>query len=304
MFGFIKRGLQKTARILTSDILGLFRIRRKIDAEFLEELEEILIKADLGPKFAAKVISDMQRDYKDRKIEDSSALLAYLKEKFRANLRVRDTSLRFAPEGPTVILVAGVNGVGKTTSIGKLAWFFRNQGKKVMLAASDTYRAAAVEQLDLWSRRVGAEIVRGSQGGDPAAVAFDAVDAARARGAHVLLVDTAGRLHTRENLMKELGKIKGVISKKLPGAPHEVLLVLDATTGQNAVEQARTFKDVIDVTGLFLAKLDGTAKGGVVLAIVEQIEIPVKLVGIGEKQEDVEVFDPDSFVEGLFQEKI
>jgi len=215
-----------------------------------------------------------------------------------------DNAVRFAPHPPTVILVAGVNGVGKTTSIGKLAWHFRHQGKKVLLAACDTFRAAAVEQLDLWARRVNADIVKGVQGADAAAVAFDAAEAALARKADVLLVDTAGRLHTKEHLMKELAKIRRALTKKIPDAPHEVLLVLDATTGQNAITQAKIFKEAVDVTGLFLAKLDGTAKGGVVLAIVDQIEIPVKFVGVGELQEDVLPFNADEFIEGLFQTEL
>jgi fused signal recognition particle receptor len=301
MFEFLKRGLKKTAQILGHGVKELFRIRRKVDKEFLAELEEILIKADLGPRYASRVIADLEADFRERKVEESDQLIAHLKEKMKANLKRVDNAVRFAPKPPTVILVGGVNGVGKTTSIGKLAFHFRQQGKKVLLAACDTFRAAAVEQLDLWARKVGADIVKGVQGADAAAVAFDALDAALARKADVLLVDTAGRLHTKENLMKELAKIRRVLTKKVPDAPHEVLLVLDATTGQNAITQAKTFKEAIDITGLFLAKLDGTAKGGVVLAIVDQIEVPVKFIGVGEKQEDVLAFNADEFIEGLFQ---
>ncbi len=301
MFSLLKRGLKKTAKILTTDIRDLFQLRRKIDEAFLEDLEEILVTADLGPRFAARVVEDLERDFKEKKVRDPDQLIAHLKGKLLANLKVVDNHVRFAEKPPTVILVGGVNGVGKTTSIGKLAYYFREQGKRVLLAAGDTFRAAAVEQLELWATRVGADIVKGAQGSDPAAVAFDAADAALARGTDILLVDTAGRLHTRENLMKELSKIKRVLTAKIPDAPHEVLLVLDATTGQNAISQALRFKEVIDVSGLFLAKLDGTAKGGVVLAIVNQIETPVKFIGVGEKQEDVLAFNAEEFVEGLFQ---
>ncbi|MHC5037960.1 MAG: signal recognition particle-docking protein FtsY [Planctomycetota bacterium] len=301
MLNLIKRGLKKTAKILTTDIRDLLKLRRTIDRDFLDDLEEILVTADLGPRFATRVVEDLQLDFKDRRIEDPDLLIEHLKGKLKTNLKAVENAVLFAPAPPTVIMVGGVNGVGKTTSIGKLAYYFREEGKKVLLAACDTFRAAAVEQLDLWAHRVGADIVKGKQGSDAAAVAFDAVDAALARKVDILLVDTAGRLHTRENLMKELSKIKRVITRKLPEAPHEVLLVLDATTGQNAINQAKRFKEVIDVTGLFLAKLDGTAKGGVVLAIVDQIETPVKFIGVGEKQEDVLAFNADEFIEGLFQ---
>ena len=213
---------------------------------------------------------------------------------------VQDRALKFAASGPTVILVAGVNGVGKTTSIAKLAQHLEDQGKKVMLAACDTFRAAAVQQLSIWAERTGTQIIKHEQGSDPAAVAFDACEAAAARGADVLLIDTAGRIHTKEHLMRELGKICRVVAGKIPGAPHEVLLVLDATTGQNAISQAKTFTDAAGVTGIFLAKLDGTAKGGIVVALRSELNLPVKFVGIGETPADVEPFDPDSFVEALF----
>jgi len=208
-----------------------------------------------------------------------------------------------AETGPTVILVAGINGAGKTTSIAKLAWILKNQlGKKVMVCASDTFRAAAVDQLTIWSQRIGVEIVKHKMGADPAAVAYDACEAAKARGFDALIVDTAGRLHTQDNLMRELTKIRDVVAKRIPGAPHEVLLVLDATTGQNAIQQAKNFGAAIGVTGLFLAKLDGTAKGGVVVSIHDQLNIPVKFVGLGETPEDIETFDPQRFVDALFGE--
>ena len=212
-----------------------------------------------------------------------------------------DRSLKLAPTGPTVILVAGVNGTGKTTSVAKLAWLLTQSGKQVILAAADTFRAAAIQQLTIWSQRTGVQIVKHQSGADPGAVVFDACDAALARSADVVLVDTAGRLHTQEHLMRELGKIRRVVEKKIPGAPHEVLLVLDATTGQNAISQAQTFSAAVGVTGLFLAKLDGTAKGGIVVAIRDQVNLPVKFIGIGEKPEDIEPFDPETFVEALFE---
>jgi len=215
-----------------------------------------------------------------------------------------DRELRMAASGPTVILVAGINGAGKTTSIAKLAWILKNQmNKKVMVCASDTFRAAAVDQLTIWSERIGVEIVKHKMGADPAAVAYDACEAAKARAMDILIVDTAGRLHTQDNLMRELTKIRDVVAKRIPGAPHEVLLVLDATTGQNAIQQAKHFGAAIGVTGIFLAKLDGTAKGGVVISIHDQLNIPVKFVGLGETPEDIETFDPQRFVAALFGEK-
>jgi len=226
-------------------------------------------------------------------------VIEFLKGELKQYWPESDRAVHFAPEPPTVVLVAGINGSGKTTSVAKLAWQFQVAGKKVCLAAADTFRAAAVEQLTIWADRIGCDIVKGS-GTDPGAVVFDACDAAKARGADVLLVDTAGRLHTQDHLMRELTKIRDVVSRKIEGAPHEVLLVLDATTGQNAINQARAFAEAIDVTGIFLAKLDGTAKGGIVVAIRNDVNLPVKFIGIGETYEDVEPFDPERFVEALF----
>ena len=225
----------------------------------------------------------------------------FLKERLIERLRGTSSALTYAPTPPTVILVAGVNGSGKTTSVAKIAKSLRDDGRHVQVAAADTYRAGAVAQLEIWANRIGVDIVKGEQGADPAAVVFDAADAALARGADVLLIDTAGRLHTQHDLMRQLTKVRDVAARKIPGAPHEVLLVLDATAGQNAIAQARQFQSAIDVTGIFLAKLDGTAKGGVVLAIHDALDIPVKLVGIGETPDDVEPFDPDAFVEGMFE---
>ena len=292
-------GLAKTRQRLIGSLKNLLA-GRKIDEELLDEIEEQLILADIGVKTASKIRDDLQAACKEHKIENSEEILEYLKSEMKKYWPQADRSIRMAEKPPTVILVVGVNGTGKTTSIAKLAYLFKQQGKKVCLAAADTFRAAAVEQLSIWADRIGADIVKGAQGADPAAVAFDACDAAIARKADVLIIDTAGRLHTKENLMRELGKIRNVVSKKVPGAPHEVLLVLDATTGQNAINQAKVFTEAVDVTGIFLAKLDGTAKGGIVIAIRDELNIPVKFVGIGEKYEDIEPFDPDTFVEALF----
>jgi fused signal recognition particle receptor len=296
----LSQGLAKTRSRLTDGIRGLFRIGRKIDAEFLEELEETLILADIGVAATTRILSDLKARYRDREIQPGDDLVALIKNDLKESLGEADRGVRFAPAGPTVVLVAGVNGSGKTTAVARLAHLFLSQQKKVLLAACDTFRAAADEQLAIWATRVGVDMVRHQPGADPAAVAFDAADAAVARGIDVLVVDTAGRLHTQDHLMRELGKIRRVLEKKIPGAPHEVLLVLDATTGQNAIAQAKEFRAAIDVTGVFLAKLDGTAKGGIVLAIKRELGIPVKFVGIGEKADDIAPFDPDTFVEALF----
>jgi len=272
---------------------------RQLDETLLEELEARLIQADLGVAASRKICEDLQAAYKDKRIARGEDVLPFLKAELKKCWPPSDLSVHFAAEGPTVVLVAGVNGSGKTTSVAKLAWQFQQDGKRVVLAAADTFRAAAVEQLTIWAQRIGVDIVKGG-GSDPGAVVFDACDAARARKADVLLVDTAGRLHTQDHLMRELTKVRDVVARKIPGAPHEVLLVLDATTGQNAINQAKAFTAAVDVTGIFLAKLDGTAKGGIVVAIRNEVNLPVKFVGIGETYEDVEPFDPDQFVEALF----
>ncbi|MFW6158450.1 MAG: signal recognition particle-docking protein FtsY [Planctomycetota bacterium] len=295
----IRRGLAKTHERLAGGLGRVLSLRRQIDEELCEELEELMIEADMGVQTTTEIIDDIRQAYRDGEIADTGELKSYLKRELKQLLGEADVAIRMADEPPTVILVAGVNGSGKTTSIAKLAKHFRDDGKKVLLAASDTFRAAAVEQLDIWSRRIGVDIVKHQTGADPGAVTYDALDAAVARGSEVLIVDTAGRLHTKKNLMEELGKIRRVIRKRLPTAPHEVILVLDATTGQNAIQQAKLFDEAIDVTGLFLAKLDGTAKGGIVVAIKKQIDIPVKFIGVGEQPEDIEPFDPDKFVEAL-----
>ncbi|HHT9115681.1 MAG TPA: signal recognition particle-docking protein FtsY [Candidatus Wunengus californicus] len=297
----LKKGLEKTRGRFWSRLRNFFSFRRKIDESVLEELEDILIGADIGAKPVKKLIHELHEAWKSQAITETSQIHDFIKNKLKEDLRSWQTSIHYAPNPPTVIMVVGVNGVGKTTAIAKLANILIKDGKKVLVAAGDTFRAAAVEQLNIWSKRIGAEIVKHQTGSDPAAVAYDAIEAAIARGIHVVIVDTAGRLHTHENLMNELGKIKRVISKRIPGAPHEVLMVLDATTGQNAISQAKMFKQAVDVTGIFLAKLDGTAKGGIVLGMRNEINIPVKFVGLGETADDIEKFDADTFVNALFE---
>jgi len=298
--GALSRGLAKTRGRIVSGIRSLVSLGRRVDEELLGEHEEILISADVGPRSAAAICERIREAGRSAELKDAGGLEPFLKEYLKKSLLEEDAGLRMAASPPTVILIAGVNGTGKTTSVGKLAHWLRGQGKRVIVAAADTFRAAAVEQLDIWAKRSGADIVRHQTGADPAAVVFDACDAALSRKADVLLVDTAGRLHTKENLMKELEKIRRVVERKIPGAPHEVLLVLDATTGQNAVAQARQFRQAVQVTGLFLAKLDGTAKGGVVIGMRDEVQLPVKFVGVGEAIEDIEPFDAEAFVEALF----
>jgi fused signal recognition particle receptor len=299
-FQKLRKGLEKTRTKITSRFKDLLSFRRKIDENILEELEDILLESDMGVGPATKIIQNIRDAWKSKEIEDTSNIYDFLKDNLKQDLKAWNVSLKTAPTPPTVIMVAGVNGAGKTTSIAKLANLFIKQGKKVMLAASDTFRAAAVEQLDIWSKRIGADIVKHQTGADPAAVAFDALEASLSRGIDVLIVDTAGRLHTHDNLMNELSKIKRVMSKKIENAPHEVLMVLDATTGQNAISQAKQFKRAVDITGIFLSKLDGTAKGGIILGMRNEIDIPVKFVGIGEGAEDIQEFDADKFVDALF----
>lgn len=296
----LKKGLEKTRSRFWSRLKNLFSFRRNIDESVLEELEDILIGADIGAKSVQKLIHEIHEAWKSKTITETSQIQDFIKDRLKESLRSLQIDVNYAPVSPTVIMVVGVNGVGKTTAIAKLSNSFIKDGKKVMVAASDTFRAAAVEQLDIWSKRIGAEIVKHQTGSDPAAVAYDALEASIARGIDVVIVDTAGRLHTHENLMNELSKIKRVISKRIPGAPHEVLMVLDATTGQNALSQAKMFKQAVDVTGIFLAKLDGTAKGGFVLGMRNEINIPVKYIGLGEKADDIEKFNPDAFVNALF----
>jgi len=299
----LKGALKKTAAVLNTDVRTLFIPGRQIDDAFLDEMEEKLIRADMGVKRAEKLKAEVRDQWRLGKIKNAEDAEIIVRNQLLSLFSTEDPELKYAKEGPTVVLVAGVNGAGKTTSISKLAWLLKNQmNKKVMLCASDTFRAAAVEQLSIWAERNQVDIVKHKMGADPAAVAYDACEAAKSRGIDVLIVDTAGRLHTQQNLMRELGKIRDVITKRIPGAPHEVLLVLDATAGQNAVLQAQNFSAAINVTGIVLAKLDGTAKGGVVIAIKDTLNIPVKFVGLGETPQDIETFDPPRFIEALFGE--
>lgn len=302
VLGKVKSGLERTRETFAGGLRSLL-VGRKLDDELIREMESRLIQSDVGVQTALRLINGVRAAYKDGTMSKGEDALAYLKSELKSLWREEDRQLTFAPPGsPTVILVAGVNGVGKTTSVAKVARQLRSMDKSVLLAACDTYRAGAVRQLEIWAERLDVQIIRGQQGGDPAAVAFDACDAALARNVDVLLIDTAGRLHNQAHLMRELKKIRDVVQRRIPDAPHEVLLVLDATTGQNAVNQAKEFNEAIDLTGIFLSKLDGTARGGIVIAIHEAIGIPVKLIGIGETLDDVEPFDPDAFIEAMFEE--
>ena len=297
----LKKGMEKTRGRFWSRLKNFFSLTKKIDEPTIEELEDILIGADVGVKPVQKLIQEIHEAWEAKTITETSHINDFIKGRLKDGLASWKIDLQYAAAPPTVIMVVGVNGVGKTTSIAKLANLLRKDGKKVMVAASDTFRAAAVEQLEIWSKRIGVEIVKHKTGADPAAVAYDALEASIARGTDVLIVDTAGRLHTHENLMNELSKIKRVISKRIPDAPHEVLMVLDATTGQNSISQAKMFKQAVDVTGIFLAKLDGTAKGGIVLGMGSEINIPVKFIGLGETADDIERFNPGAFVDTLFE---
>jgi len=291
-------GLSRTREKFVQSLRSLL-VGRELDAALLDDLEAVLIQADFGVGATMRVCEDLQTALKEKRLSKGEDVIEFLKAELVKYWPESDRSMHLADSPPSVVLVAGINGTGKTTSVAKLAYRFKADGLKVCLAAADTYRAAAVEQLNVWADRIGVDIISGS-GSDPAAVTFDACDAAIARKADVLIVDTAGRMHTEQSLMRELVKVRDVVAKKIPGAPHEVLLVLDATTGQNGIDQARAFAQAIDVTGIFLAKLDGTAKGGIVVAIRHEVDLPVKFVGLGEAYDDVEPFDPESFVEALF----
>lgn len=302
-----KDGLSKTRNSFSEKVNDLVARYRKVDEEFFEELEEILISADVGVTTVMELIDVLKTEVKKRNIQDPKEVQAVISEKLVELFTDDDEkveALNIQPDGLTVILFVGVNGVGKTTTIGKLAYKLKNEGKSVLLAAGDTFRAGAIEQLEVWGERVGVEVIKQSEGSDPAAVMFDAVQAAKSRKVDVLICDTAGRLQNKVNLMKELEKVKRVIEREIPGAPHEVLLVLDATTGQNAMSQAKQFSEATNVTGIVLTKLDGTAKGGIVLAIRHELKTPVKFVGLGEKMEDLQEFDPEQFVYGLFAEMV
>ncbi|PQF03832.1 signal recognition particle-docking protein FtsY [Enterococcus faecium] len=299
------KGLEKTRKTFGERMNELFANFRTVDEDFFEELEETLIGADVGFETAIRITEALRQEVKLRNAKKSAevqnAIIEKLVDLYEAEGINEVNELNIQEDGLTVILFVGVNGVGKTTSIGKLAHQFKNEGKKVLMAAADTFRAGAIDQLVVWGERAGVEVVRGNAGGDPAAVVFDALERAKTEQSDVLLVDTAGRLQNKVNLMNELEKIKRVIQRELPEAPQETLLVLDATTGQNAMVQAKQFKETTDVTGLVLTKLDGTAKGGIVLAIRNELHLPVKLVGLGEGIDDLEPFDPNDFVVGLFK---
>jgi len=296
-----KEGLAKTRDAFVERVDDLFSRRKKIDEEFYEELEEILIGADVGVNTVLKLIDTLRDEVKKRKIENPSELQPILSEKLIELLKGDEQSgMNLNASGLSIILFVGVNGVGKTTTIGKMAHMYKSQGKKVLMAAGDTFRAGAIEQLETWGERVGVDVIKQQSGSDPAAVMYDAVQAAKMRGVDILLCDTAGRLQNKVNLMEELNKIYRVIQREVPDAPHEVLLVLDATTGQNALSQAKLFGDKTGLTGLVLTKLDGTAKGGIVVAIRQELHLPVKFVGLGEKMDDLQQFDSDQFVNALF----
>jgi fused signal recognition particle receptor len=299
-FRQMRERLEKTRKLLIGGIDTLVRGKKEITPEVLEDLEEVLISSDLGVDTTQKLIKAMEEKLQRRELADVDKLRLHLKEEMRRLLAVQAPALEVRSKKPFVIMAIGVNGVGKTTTLAKIAHQYRGASLRVMLVAGDTFRAAAVEQLATWAERVGAELVKQRTGADPAAVVFDAVAAAQARGADVVLIDTAGRLHTKVNLMEELKKVKRVIERQLPGAPHEVLLILDATTGQNAVAQTRLFHQELGVTGLVLTKLDGTAKGGIVVGICHEFQIPVRFIGLGEGVDDLREFDADQFVEALF----
>lgn len=297
-FDKLKQGLGKTKSSIDEKINNVFSVFRKVDEELLEELEEVLVMSDIGMETSVKIIDELRVKIKKEKIEDEEAVKKALKEIMKEILEVAEPTLNLETK-PSVILVVGVNGVGKTTSIGKIANNLVKQGKKVVVAAADTFRAAAVEQLEIWAERSGSQIVKKDEGSDPASVVFEAIQKTKECGADVLIVDTAGRLHNKKYLMDELFKIKKVIEKEMPEASKEVLLVLDAETGQNAISQVKVFKETTEITGIVLTKLDGTAKGGVVLGIVSENQIPVKFIGVGEQIDDMQVFNAEEFLDAI-----
>ncbi len=299
-FDRLKKGLLKTKTGFVDKVNELVTGYKKVDEEFFENLEEILIGADVGVSTSMELTEKLRDRIYDEKISDMEQVNKVIQEELAALLQDEGEAGHDFSDPPHVILVVGVNGVGKTTTIGKLANNFKEQGKSVLLAAGDTFRAAAIDQLDVWAKRAGADIIKHQEGADSAAVAFDAVQAAKSRNIDVVLIDTAGRLHNKVNLMNEIGKVRRVISKAKEGGPDEVLLVLDATTGQNAISQAKTFKEVVDVTGIVLTKLDGTAKGGVIFSIKSELDIPIKYIGVGEQIDDLKPFEPNEFVKALF----
>lgn len=299
-FKRLKDGLFKTKKGITDRVDNLLKLYKKIDEDLFEELEEILITADIGVQTTMEIVDDLRDRVREEKISEPVQIKKMLMEKLKDILeKLPDSQINIEPP-PAIILVVGVNGVGKTTSIAKMAHRFKNKGKKVLLAAGDTFRAAAIDQLKIWGDRVDVDVIRHQEGADPAAVIYDAIHAAKARDIDVLICDTAGRLHNKKNLMNELGKIFNIVDREYGDASKEILLVLDATTGQNAIQQAKIFKEVAQITGLVLTKLDGTAKGGIVIGISKELDIPVKFIGVGEQMEDLQEFDPETFIKAIF----
>lgn len=303
LFDKLRAGLKKTSDSIAEKVNNVFSVFVKVDEELFENLEEALIMADLGMETSVELIDELRDRVKHKRIEDGNEVKKELQAVIADSLCRLDSTMNISTT-PSVVLVIGVNGVGKTTSIGKMAMHYKSQGKKVLLAAADTFRAAAIDQLDIWAKRADCDIIKHQEGSDPASVVFDACNAAKARGIDVLICDTAGRLHNKKNLMAELEKINRVIARELPDSARENLLVLDATTGQNAVSQAKLFGEVSDITGIVLTKLDGTAKGGIVISIAKEQDIPVKFIGVGEGLDDLQEFSPDDFARALFDDEV
>jgi fused signal recognition particle receptor len=305
MWGFfdkLREGLSKTHQGFVEKIDQLFWGKKSIDQDFLDELEGLLFSADLGVKTSSQLIEGVQKGLKRGELQEPEKVKDFIKQEIFRILKSGESPLMidFSRTKPFLFMVVGVNGVGKTTTIAKIAHQYSSQGKKVLIGAADTFRAAAVEQLEVWAKRVGADLIKQSKGSDPSAVAFDSIHAARARNADLIFIDTAGRLHTKVNLMEELKKVKRIIARESPGAPHEILLVLDATTGQNAISQAKLFNEAIGVTGIALTKLDGTAKGGIIIGITDELKIPIRYIAVGEGMDDLREFNASEFVQALF----
>jgi fused signal recognition particle receptor len=301
IFKKFTEGLSKTKNDLSDKLDNLFKIHSKIDDELLDELEEILITSDMGVESTMEIIDKLRKTVKDEKLKDHQSILSTLKKHLKEAIMEGEPFDDSALETPMIILIVGVNGVGKTTTIGKLAHRYKSMGKKVLVAAGDTFRAAATEQLQIWCERAGVDIIANKEGSDPAAVIFDSIQAAKARGTDILICDTAGRLHNKKNLMNELNKIFRVVEKEYDEKHKQVFLVLDATTGQNGIIQAKTFKEVAKIDGIILTKLDGTAKGGIIIPVQKELNVPVKYVGLGEKLDDLQLFDPNNFVDAIFE---
>lgn len=297
-FDRLKEGLSKTKKNFTEKVESLLKAFKQVDEELFDELEEILVLSDVGVKTSQKIIENLKERVKKEKISDSQEVKELLKEEMFSIINLPN---KLKEKYPLIILMVGVNGVGKTTSIGKIANLLKSSGKKVIIAAADTFRAAAIDQLEIWAKRVGCDIIKHTEGADPAAVVFDGIQAMRARKADVLIVDTAGRLHTKKNLIEELKKIDRVINQQMPEAEKETLLVIDATTGQNGLVQAKEFNQAVNISGIVLTKLDGTAKGGIVVSICDELKIPVKFIGVGEKIDDLQEFNPKEFIDALFE---